>query len=67
MSKVSRGLTSHYKHKETLKLVKGYYGRRKSCIKTAKQAVDRSCLLYTSMLTCDTNFVPLHVLLIKTV
>ncbi|PIM95813.1 50S ribosomal protein L20 [Candidatus Hodgkinia cicadicola] len=42
MSKVSRGLTSHYKHKETLKLAKGYYGRRKSCIKTAKQAVDRS-------------------------
>ncbi|PIM95829.1 50S ribosomal protein L20 [Candidatus Hodgkinia cicadicola] len=42
MSKVSRGLTTHYKHKEILKLTKGYYGRRKSCIKTAKQAVDRS-------------------------
>ncbi len=42
MSKVSRGLTSHYKYKEILKLAKGYYGHRKSCIKTAKQAVDKS-------------------------
>ncbi|PIM95751.1 50S ribosomal subunit protein L20 [Candidatus Hodgkinia cicadicola] len=42
MSRVSRGITSHKKHKKVLKLAKGYYGRRKSCIRMAKQAVDRS-------------------------
>jgi large subunit ribosomal protein L20 len=42
MARVKRGTTSHARHKETLKLAKGYYGRRKSCIRTAKQAVEKA-------------------------
>lgn len=42
MSRVSRGVVCHKKHKKILELAKGYYGRRKSCIKTAKQAVNKS-------------------------
>jgi large subunit ribosomal protein L20 len=42
MARVKRGVTSHAKHKKTLKAAKGFYGRRKSTIRTAKAAVDRS-------------------------
>ena len=42
MSRVKRGVTSHAKHKKTLKRAKGFYGRRKNTIRTAKAAVDRS-------------------------
>jgi len=42
MARVKRGVTSHAKHKKTLKAAKGYYGRRKNTIRIAKQAVDRS-------------------------
>ncbi|MDQ0467431.1 50S ribosomal protein L20 [Labrys wisconsinensis] len=42
MSRVKRGVTSHAKHKKTLKAAKGFYGRRKNTIRIAKQAVDRS-------------------------
>jgi large subunit ribosomal protein L20 len=42
MSRVKRGVTSHAKHKKTLKAAKGFYGRRKNTIRTAKAAVDRS-------------------------
>jgi large subunit ribosomal protein L20 len=42
MSRVKRGVTAHAKHKKTLKAAKGFYGRRKNTIRTAKAAVDRS-------------------------
>src|SRR5215510_10132457 len=42
MARVKRGVTSHAKHKKTLKAAKGFRGRRKNTIRTAKAAVDRS-------------------------
>ena len=42
MARVKRGTTSHAKHKKVLAQAKGYYGRRKNTIRTAKAAVDRS-------------------------
>jgi len=42
MSRVKRGVTAHAKHKKILKRAKGYYGRRKNTIRTAKAAVDRA-------------------------
>jgi large subunit ribosomal protein L20 len=42
MSRVKRGVTSHAKHKKTLKAAKGFYGRRKNTIRAAKAAVDRA-------------------------
>ena len=42
MSRVKRGVTSHAKHKKILKAAKGFYGRRKNTIRTAKAAVDRA-------------------------
>lgn len=42
MARVKRGVTAHAKHKKILKLAKGYRGRRKNCIKTARQAVERA-------------------------
>jgi large subunit ribosomal protein L20 len=42
MSRVKRGVTSSAKHKKVLKAAKGFYGRRKNTIRTAKAAVDRS-------------------------
>ena len=42
MARVTRGVTSHAKHKKVLKQAKGFYGRRKNTIRTAKAAVDRS-------------------------
>ncbi|WP_108662545.1 50S ribosomal protein L20 [Acuticoccus kandeliae] len=42
MSRVKRGVTAHAKHKKVLKAAKGYYGRRKSTIRVAKQAVERA-------------------------
>jgi large subunit ribosomal protein L20 len=42
MARVKRGVTSHAKHKKTFKAAKGFYGRRKNTIRTAKAAVDRS-------------------------
>jgi len=42
MARVKRGVTSHAKHKKTLKAAKGFYGRRKNTIRVAKQAVDKS-------------------------
>ncbi len=32
MARVKRGVTSHAKHKKTLKAAKGFYGRRKNTI-----------------------------------
>ena len=42
MARVKRGVTSHAKHKKVLKAAKGYYGRRKSTIRVAKQAVEKA-------------------------
>ena len=42
MSRVSRGVTNHARHKKVLKAAKGYYGRRKSTIKVAMQAVEKA-------------------------
>src|SRR6267378_6527684 len=42
MSRVKRGVTSHAKHKKTLKRAEGFYGRRKNTIRAAKAAVDRA-------------------------
>jgi large subunit ribosomal protein L20 len=39
---VKRGVTSHAKHKKTLKAAKGFYGRRKNTIRAAKAAVDKA-------------------------
>ncbi len=42
MARVKRGVAAHAKHKKTLKLAKGYYGRRKNTIRIAKQAVEKA-------------------------
>ncbi len=42
MARVKRGVTSHAKHKKTLKAAEGFYGRRKNTIRAAKAAVDRA-------------------------
>ena len=38
MARVTRGVTSHAKHKKVLKQAKGFYGRRKNTIRAAKAA-----------------------------
>jgi large subunit ribosomal protein L20 len=42
MARVKRGVTAHAKHKKVLKAAKGFYGRRKNTIRTAKAATDRA-------------------------
>ena len=42
MSRVKRGVTNHARHKKVLKAAEGYYGRRKSTIRIAKQAVEKA-------------------------
>ncbi|MEW5965291.1 MAG: 50S ribosomal protein L20 [Pseudomonadota bacterium] len=42
MARVKRGVTAHAKHKKVIKAAKGYYGRRKSTIRVAKQAVEKA-------------------------
>ena len=42
MSRVTRGVTSHARHRKVLKQAKGYYGRRKNTIRVAKQAVEKA-------------------------
>ena len=42
MSRVRRSVAAHSRHKKIIKLAKGYYGRRKNTIRTAKSAVDRA-------------------------
>jgi large subunit ribosomal protein L20 len=44
MSRVKRGVTNHARHKKVLKAAEGYYGRRKSTIRIAKQAVEKAGL-----------------------
>jgi len=42
MARVKRGVTGHARHKKVLKAAEGYYGRRKSTIRIAKQAVEKA-------------------------
>ena len=42
MSRVTRGVTSHAKHKKVLKAVKGQWGRRKNTIRVARQAMEKA-------------------------
>lgn len=42
MSRVKRGVTAHARHKKVLKAASGYYGRRKTTIRVAKQAVEKA-------------------------
>ena len=42
MARVSRGVTTHARHKKIIKRAKGYYGRRKNVFRVAKQAVDKA-------------------------
>src|SRR6201995_4052815 len=42
MARVKRGVTAHAKHKKVLEQAKGFYGRRKNTIRTAKPAVDKA-------------------------
>ena len=42
MARVSRGVTTHARHKKVIKRAKGYYGRRKNVFRVAVQAVERS-------------------------
>ena len=42
MARVKRGVTSHAKHKKVLEQAKGFWGRRKNTIRTAKAAVDKA-------------------------
>ena len=42
MVRVKRGVTTHARHKKVLEQAKGFYGRRKNTIRTAKAAVDKA-------------------------
>ena len=42
MARVKRGVTKHARHKEVLKLAKGYRGRRKNTYRVARQAVEKA-------------------------
>ena len=42
MARVKRGVTNHARHKKVLTRAKGFYGRRKNTIRTAKAAVDKA-------------------------
>ncbi|MCF1505056.1 MULTISPECIES: 50S ribosomal protein L20 [unclassified Afifella] len=42
MARVKRGVTAHARHKKVIKQAKGYYGRRKSTFRAAKQAVEKA-------------------------
>ena len=42
MSRVKGGTVTHARHRKVVKAAKGYYGRRKSTFKVARQAVDKA-------------------------
>ena len=42
MARVKRGVTTHARHKKVLEQAKGFRGRRKNTIRTAKAAVDKA-------------------------
>ncbi len=42
MAHVKGGPRAHARHRKVIKNAKGYYGRRKSCFRTAVQAVEKA-------------------------
>ncbi len=42
MARVNKSVASHARHRKTIKAAKGYFGRRKNCYRTAKQAVEKA-------------------------
>src|SRR6201995_4491743 len=42
MAPITRGVTSHARHKKVLEQAKGFHGRRKNTIRAAKAAVDKA-------------------------
>ena len=42
MARVKGGSRAHARHRKVIKAAKGYYGRRKSCFRTAVQAVEKA-------------------------
>ncbi len=42
LARVKRGVVAHARHKKVLKAAKGYYGRRKNTIRTARAAVEKA-------------------------
>ena len=42
MARVKRGVTSHARHKKVLEQVKGHRGRRSTCIRTARQSMEKA-------------------------
>ena len=42
MARVKRGITSHARHKKVLEQIKGHRGRRKTCINTARQSMEKA-------------------------
>jgi large subunit ribosomal protein L20 len=42
MARIKRGVTAHARHKNILKLAKGYYGARRKVFRVAKQAVTKA-------------------------
>ena len=42
MARVKRGVVAHARHKKVLEQAKGFWGRRKNTIRTAKAAVDKA-------------------------
>ena len=42
MARIKRGMTSHARHKKVLDQVKGHRGRRSTCIKTARQSMEKA-------------------------
>ncbi len=42
MARVKGGSRAHKRHQKIIKQAKGYYGRRKNCYRTAKQAVEKA-------------------------
>ena len=42
MARVKGGPRAHARHRKVIKAAKGYYGRRKSCFRTAVQSVEKA-------------------------
>ena len=42
MARTKGGPRAHARHRKVIKAAKGYYGRRKSCFRTAVQAVEKA-------------------------
>jgi large subunit ribosomal protein L20 len=42
MARVKGGPRAHARHRKVIKAVKGHYGRRKNCFRTAKQSMEKA-------------------------